>query len=339
MKLTRTLVATALTAGLLTAAACSSSSPSSPVSGSRHSGLAVPTTPPAVPFDVGGLTNPNANDKFFGFTTAGAPFSYTPIDNLATEIGKKPDVVEEYIKWGDQYDAQGASNAWKNGALYYIAWEPFSASFSSIADGGYDTYIKHFAAQVHYMNVPIALSFAHEMNGYWYPWGTQANSASEFIKAWKHIHDLFVSQGATNVVWVWNPNDINPVSTVKLKPYYPGDQYVDWIGITGYYTNAGAKTFATLFQPTIDQIRTFSKKPIIIPETAVEPGADRVAEIANLFQSIESSKDVLGFIWFNYDKATSTDWRFDDNSAALTEFKQVVASSSIGVDMQKVAAQ
>jgi hypothetical protein len=335
----RTVAAIVAVVGLLGAAGCSSSGSKSPVAGAKHAGLAVPTTAPAVPFDVGGLASPGANDKFFGFTAAGAPYSYASISKLATEVGKKPDVVEEYIKWGDQYDAQGASNAWKNGALYYLAWEPFTASFTSIADGKYDTYIKHFAAQVHYMNVPIALSFAHEMNGYWYPWGTQANSASAFVRAWKHIHDLFTQQGATNVVWVWSPNDINPVPSVKLKPYYPGDAYVDWIGITGYYTNAGAKTFATLFQPTIDQIRGFSQKPVIIPETSAEPGSGREAEITDLFRSVEASKDVLGFIWFNYDKSTSTDWRVDDDSAALAVFKQGVASSSIGVDMQKVAAQ
>jgi len=323
--------------GLLAAACGGTHSAASPVAGAKHAGLSVPTTPPAVPFDVSGLADPTSGDKFYGLSAEGAPYSYAPVDKLASTLGKKPDLVEEYTRFGDQYDAQGASNAWKNGALYYIAWEPYTASFKSIASGKYDTYIKHFAAQIHYMNVPIALSFAHEMNGYWYPWGTQANTAADFVAAWKHLHDLFTQAGATNVLWCWNPNDINPVSTVKLAPYYPGDAYVDWVGVIGYYTNAGAKTFKTLFQPTIDQIRTFSQKPIVIPEVSAEPGKYRTAEIQDLFSSVESNKDVLGFIWFDYLK--SADWRIEDDPTALPAFKQGLSAPKIGVDMQTVANQ
>jgi mannan endo-1,4-beta-mannosidase len=336
MSWTRRTMAAVITAGLLALTACSGSTgPASPVAGARHAGLAVPTAAPSVPFDVGALAAPAANDKFMGVTIADAPFDYSPITSWGDKVGKQPDVVEEYISWGDQFDAQAASNAWKHGALYYIAWEPFSASFKSIADGEYDSYIKHFASQVHYMNLPVAISFAHEMNGYWYPWGTQSNTAAEFVKAWQHIHNLFLEAGATNVVWVWSPNDIGPVSNVQLKPYYPGDAYVDWIGIIGYYTNNGAKTFATLFQPTVNEVRTFSQKPIIIPEVAAEPGPNQAAEINDLFSSVEQSKDVLGFIWFNYDKTAN--WQVQDEPAALAAFRQDAASPLIGVDMQKVA--
>lgn len=322
--------------GLLAVAGCSSSKgPTGPAAGPTHAGLAVPSVAPTVPFDVGGLAAPAADDKFMGVTIANAPFSYSPITAWGKAVGKQPDVAEEYIRWGDQYDAQAASNAWKNGALYYVAWEPFGASFKDIADGKYDTYIKHFATQVHYMNLPVAISFAHEMNGYWYPWGTQADTAAEFVAAWQHIHNLFEQAGATNVVWVWSPNNIGPVSKVQLKPYYPGDAYVDWIGIIGYYTNSGPKTFATLFGPTINEIRAFSQKPIIIPEVAAEPGPNQAAEINDLFTSVEQSKDVLGFIWFNYDK--TTDWMIENSATALAAFRQDARSPLIGVDMQKVA--
>ena len=333
----RKIAAVMAVVGLFGAACSGTTAPASPIAGPKHAGLSVPTTPPAVPFDVSGLAAPASGDKFIGVSAPGAPYSYTPISDLAAKMGKKPDVVEEYIKFGDQYDAQGAENAWKNGALYYIAWEPFSQSFKDIASGKYDSYIKHFAAQIHYMNVPVALSFAHEMNGYWYPWGTQANSAAQFVAAWKHMHDVFQQQGATNVIWCWNPNDVNPVPSVKLAPYYPGDDYVDWVGIIGYYTNQGAKTFQTLFQPTITQIRAFTQKPIMIPEVSAEPGKNRAAEIDDLFASIVANQDILGFIWFDYDK--SADWRFEDDPGALAAFTKAVASPKIGVDMQTVANQ
>ena len=51
----------------------------------------------------------------------------------------------------------------------------------------------------------------------------------EFIAAWRYAHDIFASEGADNVEWVWSPRaasfnkDIGPL-------YYPGDAYVDWVG-------------------------------------------------------------------------------------------------------------
>jgi beta-mannanase len=52
------------------------------------------------------------------------------------------------------------------------------------------------------LNLPIAVSFGHEMNGNWYPWGTAHTTAAQFVAAWRHIHDLFARVGATNVIWV-----------------------------------------------------------------------------------------------------------------------------------------
>ena len=44
---------------------------------------------------------------------------------------------------------------------------------------------------------PVALSFGHEMNGDWYPWGTKQTTAASFVAAWRHIYDLFAKAGAT----------------------------------------------------------------------------------------------------------------------------------------------
>ena len=71
------------------------------------------------------------------------------------------------------------------------------------------------------------------------------------MAAWRRIHDLFTRAGATNVIWVWNPNDIYPVPQVQLKPYYPGNAYVNWIGITGYVATTGPHTYGSLYAPTV----------------------------------------------------------------------------------------
>ncbi len=133
--------------------------------------------------------------------------------------------------------------------------------------------LTQFARAVRALNDPVALSFGHEMNGFWYPWGTTHTTPAEFVAAWRRIHNLFAQAGASNVIWVWNPNDIFPVPQVQLQPYYPGNAYVDWIGITRYFSTTGPHTYAQLYAPTLAEVRTFSDKPFIIVGNVHRDGA------------------------------------------------------------------
>jgi mannan endo-1,4-beta-mannosidase len=263
----------------------------------------------SLPYDVSGLLDPAAG-KFLGVEAGGAPDSLTPVAAFAAAIGKKPDLIGQYIAWHSPFDERAVANTWSYGALYYMVWEPYDTSVQAIAHGASDTYITRFARAVRALNLPVAISFGHEMNGDWYPWGTEQTTAADFVMAWRHIHNLFTAAGASNVIWVWNPNAIYPVPDVKLKPYYPGDSYVDWAGITGYFATTGPQTYATLYAPTIKEIKRFTRKPLIIAETSVETGAAEPACARNLVRTLTSHREVLGFIWFDYNK-DGVDWRVE----------------------------
>jgi hypothetical protein len=263
----------------------------------------------SLPFDVAPLLDPPAG-KFFGIEADGAPDSLTPVTTLADNLGKKPNLIGQYVSWGNPFDASAVTRAWSYGALYYMAWEPFSTSVQSIADGQSDAYIRQFARAVRTLNLPVAISFGHEMNGNWYPWGSAQTPAATFVAAWRHIHNLFTEAGASSVIWVWNPNIINPLPQVQLKPYWPGDAYVDWVGITGYFATTGPHTYTGLYAPTVAEVKQFTSKPFIIAETSIESGPAEVTSAAHLVASVTRHSDVLGFIWFNYDKG-GIDWRIE----------------------------
>jgi hypothetical protein len=284
-----------------------------------------------VPFDVRPLLAPAR--KYLGAALDGAPASVGPVKDFATKVGKQPNMLLYYAAWGDQFEAQAVRNARAMGALPVMAWEPFEPSIADIADGTSDDYIRKFATAVQALNLPVAISFAHEMNGFWYPWGTEKTSAADFVRAWRHVHDIFLDLGATNVIWVWSPNVINPVPGVSLKPLYPGDSYVDWIGVVGYYTDSGASTFSTLFGPTTATVREFTGRPILILETGAEDGQRKRKDIADLFNGVAASSDVIGFIWFNYVKRA--DWRVDSDPSALAQFKQYAMNSLFGFDLNQ----
>ncbi|GGX73966.1 glycoside hydrolase family 26 protein [Streptomyces fructofermentans] len=285
--------------------------------------------PDVLPYDVKPLIRPDK--KFFGVAVDGAPDSMKPVDAFARTVGKKPNLVGSYSSWGDDFNAEGAQNVFEAGSLLYVSWEPFKPGLGSIADGSQDGYVKRFAKKVRETNAPVAISFGHEMNGHWYPWGTKKQTAREFVTAWRHIHDVFQDEGATNVIWVWSPNVVNPVPDVKLKAYWPGDTYVDWVGVVGYWTQTGASTFDALYGPTRRQIAAFTDKPILISETSAEPGERRRADVRRLIGGVRQSDDFIGFVWFNIPKRA--DWRIQSSPLALGEFKRLIADDAFGFEV------
>jgi hypothetical protein len=324
-----------LMAALVTACSGGSSSPGGSAAGPGSAAAAADRdsgsdsgTAPVVPYDVRPLLSPDR--KYLGVAIDGAPGSSAIVDAYAGKVGKRPNLIEFYAAWGDGFDSAGARSAWTGGALPMMAWEPFTPSLRQIADGASDGYIRTFAAAVRDLNVPVAISLGHEMNGNWYPWGTKATDAADFVRAWRHVHDLFLDVGATTVIWVWNPNVVNPVPDVALRPLYPGDAYVDWVGVTGYYTTNGQHTFASLFGPTLRSVRAFTRRPVLIAETGAQQGSRKPADVADLFAGVAASKDVVGFVWFEY--AKRADWRVTVAPAALAQYRKAAADPRFGFD-------
>ena len=115
---------------------------------------------------------------------------------------------------------------------HYLGSDQNTFSLSGIASGEFDSYISNWGSQAARFGKPILVRFAHEMNGNWYPWsiGVNGNTAAEYVAAFRHIHDLFVAAGATNVEWVWCPN-VLPGTSSDMATEYPGSNYVNFLGL------------------------------------------------------------------------------------------------------------
>ena len=297
-----------------------------PTGASASGTTAAQSAPLAPAYDVTPLLKPSR--KYLGVEINGAPDSITPAQQFASWVGTKPNLIGQYVAWGTSFDTTAASNAWSYGAMDFVVWEPWDTTLSAIAAGDSDAYITAFATAVRTLNVPIALSFGHEFNGNWYPWGTTGTTPAEFVAAWQHVHDLFAAAGATNVIWIWDPNDIFPVQNVQLQQYYPGDAYVDWVGVTGYWTQGGPNTYDSLYLPTLEEIRAFTEKPFIIAETSVEAGSNEEQSLRDLFEAVDQHSDIVGFVWYDFNKGG--DWRIENRPALLTEFQQQLTSGDFG---------
>ena len=289
-----------------------------------------------------------ASSVAMGAYISGVPWDPAKIDKFSAMVGTPPSVVMWYQDWAHagvrEFDPKKMDAVVSRGAVPMVTWEPWDHTkgvhqprytLESINRAKHDAYIRKWARDAATWGKPFYLRFAHEMNGDWNSWspGVNGNTASQYIAAWKRVVNIFRQERATNVRWVWSPN-VEYNGSMPFKRVYPGDSYVDWVGIDGY--NWGTSNpdstwtrLGTIFGPSYDKLAAMTNKPMMIAETAsTELGGDKVTWIRQAFLNDVPSRlpRIRAVIWFHENK--ETDWRVNSSSAALAAYSEVVASSS-----------
>jgi hypothetical protein len=259
---------------------------------------------------------PATPQSYLGVYTAGTPRSYAGVSAFAKVTGAKPDIVMFYSGWYVPFPVRFATTVAANGAVPLIQMDPDNIDVAAIASGHYDGYLSAFAEAVRVYHNPVILSFGHEMNGTWYSWGYGHTSPAVFVAAWRHIVKLFRALGTTNVTWLWTVNIVNDTHGGKIPgpgPWWPGSQYVTWVGIDGYYLKPSWQ-FAPLFGPTIAAVHTLTSDPILIAETGAVPATGQPGKIADLFAGVHAY-GLLGFVWFDATNSIDQDFRLGGRAA------------------------
>jgi hypothetical protein len=284
--------------------------------GSRF-GPSSPARAPAAP----AIPAPSPS-SYLGVFEAGTPPSYQQVEEFAQAAGKEPNLVGYFSSWAQPFAASYAQTIRKHGAIMIVQIDPANASVAGIAAGDYDGYLRSYADSVRDFGHSVIIGFGHEMNGTWYSWGYGHVRPPVFVAAWRHIVTLFRGQGADNVTWLWTIN-ADSAGTGPVASWWPGASYVTWIGIDGYY-HRPSDTFATVFGRTIDQVRAFTSKPVLLSGTGVAPDAGQLAKIANLFEGMAKYK-TLGLVWLD----GAQDGRIEGDPAAEAAFRQGVSALTL----------
>jgi hypothetical protein len=180
------------------------------------------------------------------------------------------------------------------------------------------------------MNINLRIVLAPEMNGAWVPWavGNCGNTASDFVGFWKYVVDKFRREKAP-VVWIWSPNVRHWGETTTFASVYPGDDYVDFLGIEGYNWGSSQswsvwQSFKEVFLTSYNDLIGLSKKNIIITEMAsTEIGGNKAQWILDMFTDLKSTfPQISAITWFNMNK--ETDWRINSSIASENAFKEGV---------------
>jgi beta-mannanase len=225
-------------------------------------------------------------------------------------------------------------------------------SLQKIIDGDFDTQLREYAREVKQTNIPIMIDFACEMNGNWFYWSgicnggktkdkygdpALADGPEKYRDAYRHIINIFREEGANNVTWVFHVDAYSDPaeSWNNYNAYYPGDDYIDWIGVSAYgstYASEEGENFTEIMNDAYPQLESISKtKPLAVLEFGVNEGKDKPQWIKEALESIKNGKypRIKAVSYWNEnweeDDGTTAKLRIDSSKESLEMYRQEIS--------------
>lgn len=253
--------------------------------------------------------------------------------------GKKHAAYLLYFNYGNNPSilSKHLERAQASGTAIQLGIQPMNG-LSAVQD---DAYLRGLAKELGKSGVPIFLRFANEMNGDWVPW---TGNPQLYIEKFRLVAKVFREEAKDNVVLVWAPGEM---PKYNIEDYYPGDAYVDWVGVSLY----------SIFNPAYDPLKQgedrsshldkfdqiyklyASRKPVFISEGAVsymypEQKQDKTSWAAYKTKEFYGSlpmvyPNVKGVFWFDSNKDSSQRMKYymlSANPRLLNAYKTSIAS-------------
>ena len=265
-------------------------------------------------------------------------------------MGRNHTALLFYSSWGSKqradspFPTEHAERLKPLGGALQIHMQPVGG-LQVVQDG---EYIRTWARAAKASDIPIFLRFAGEMNGSWTAWDS---NPTLYIEKFRLVHDIMAAE-APNVAMVWAPNDF-PLD--NYAEFYPGDAYVDWVGVSCYMM----LTFSADTRESVinaDLIYKLSKivaqygdrKPIMIVEgasgytSASETGVDftdwAVNNMNKYYSYLPRVYPAIKGIFYFGDNDNTGKYKLTDNHRMLQNYKELIKSDYFMESMNKPAA-
>jgi mannan endo-1,4-beta-mannosidase len=113
----------------------------------------------------------------------------------------------------------------------------------------------------------------HEHTGNWFWWGKTVSSVDDYKFLWHEMRRVLNADGVDNVLWAYSPDRVN--SAEEYLERYPGDEYVDILGVDIYHFDgeSGTERYTTAVKTALNIVSEQAKKRNKIPaltETGLE---------------------------------------------------------------------
>lgn len=277
-------------------------------------------------------------------------------ENLESQVDFDFPILLEYVYYWEDFPTEGMQQAYDDGKVIELTMQCSSVMnedldnynpFFDVLDGVADESLRRFARDASEFGKPFIFRLNNEMNSNWTSYGGPVilNDPELYTEVWKHIYKIFEEEGVNNAIWVFNPNNISfpPCGYNSALAYYPGNEYVQMFGITGYntgdyYSELYGERWRS-FKEIYDEIyktyhSTFSQFPWIITEFAsASAGGDKVKWIEDMFTDLKDYPEIKAAVWFNscdfdprYDFETviSREYRLNESPQTTEAFKNGV---------------
>jgi endo-alpha-1,4-polygalactosaminidase (GH114 family) len=228
-----------------------------------------------------------------------------------------------------------------------------------IINGDFDPDLRAWARAARDLRSPLIVEYGTEVNGEWFSWNgiwngagtldgygdpTEFDGPERFRDAYRHIIQLARDEGASNITWVFHvdSDDVPDEEWNRLEHYYPGDEWIDWLGVSVYGAGTPLDTDCASLRDGMDAVyprlaALSANKPLVLLEfgvTANNPLCDQAtwAEAALTDMIGLRWPRLIGFSWWNEkwenddDPSHDTNMRVQDNPALAGVFQNLVGT-------------
>jgi len=237
---------------------------------------------------IGGLAAPYNDGYLDHFEKPGGFTMYTGISPKAISFGyemKGLDGVWTIDNWGDSdnnMSMQLTDPDFKDMALAIGFWMT-DGNDKRIAAGEHTEMIDKFGHWLKSLSPrPVFLRIGYEFSGEW-----NAYDRESYIKAYQRIKDRYDEMGITNVAYVWQSHG-SDCPTELLDAWYPGDDYVDWCGLS---------FFARWQEINMIEYARKIGKPVFIAEATPTIGSSTIKQNGKTIETILSNPDQANQAW------------------------------------------
>lgn len=227
-----------------------------------------------------------------------------------------------------------------DGRILLLSFQPFMPGSDELLvpafiEGRFDEQVREYGRLLREVGAPVFVRFANEMNGDWVGWCAWwlSKDADLWIAAWKRFRRLLLEEGAHNCIFVWNPHDrsMPDFRWNSAHVYWPGDEEVDWVGLTGYNNGIGTqggvwRELDDIYRPVYDDYRArYPTKPFIITEfSSHEDGGRKDEWVRRGLPSLARNyPQIRAAVWWN---AIDDTWLYEiaSSEAARDAFAEAM---------------
>lgn len=270
------------------------------------------------------------------------------MEEIERELDYTFDAALIYVHYGHDFPAEFMEGNHQRGRIVELTYQVTENNnedmfahtpFLDMYRGECDDEIRRFARAAADYGHPFLFRLNNEMNSDWTSYSGVVNMADPqlYIDVWQRFYRIFQEEGVDNCLWIYNPNDRNapPSKWNDSLAYYPGNEYVQLLGVTGYnngtyYTkwNEQWRDFTTIYDEIWNLYGPrFSRFPWIITEFASSSyGGDKAAWIDEMFAHIGDYPNIKLAVWFSaadYDgDIPARPYWLDETPETLAAFKR-----------------